>query len=432
MFQWLFGKEGNTKTIAILDVGSGSVGAALATLNRTGQPELLYTTREELPLRMTRKGSELAKDVVGASGRVLALVRKEAALFNEGNRIVPKRIEHLAVFLAAPWSTTHIRTLRFSRTKPFPMSADVLRRMLDDEARSAGREREKDLEMIERTATGLRLNGYPVDALSNAPVLEAEVTLATSFAPRAFLEMLDDSLGGMPHGTHRTFHSFALPASNALPRVIPALLDTLIIDAGAEVTELIRLKDKTPTARATAPVGTHMLLRTLFAHGRMHRKEAETALKLANLDGTRLSETHKGAIAGAAREWSRGVSLALQSLTVGESMPQSVHLFANQPAEHWLKEALGREPYPNQSTTFGDIHIVTHKDFAGAVTLRGATPDPFLCAELLYADTRFDEKSSLELLSTRDPLLMRPKSVTIPSSVENTVGEPEVSLSSKT
>ncbi len=37
MFNWLFGKkQEDTKVIAILDIGSGSVGGALGILNREG------------------------------------------------------------------------------------------------------------------------------------------------------------------------------------------------------------------------------------------------------------------------------------------------------------------------------------------------------------------------------------------------------------
>jgi hypothetical protein len=287
------------------------------------------------------------------------------------------------------------------------MSAEVLRKMLNDETKVAMAHQDTGLEILERTAVGLKLNGYPVDAIANVEVKNAEVTLATSLSPKAFLMLLIDSIGELQHETKRTFHSFGLPVAHILPRIIPNVSDALVIDAGAEVTEIVHMQDGIPTERATAPVGTHMLLRTLQAHGRMHKKEAETALKLAALEGTRLSETHKTAITGAAREWAKSVLLASASAHEGGAMPLFAYLFSDTTPQPWLVEALAREPYPKQTTPLQTVQGITPKDFEKLVRLRGVAPDPFLCAELIFCDERFDNRQSLELTSTRAPLLSR-------------------------
>src|SRR6185436_2890581 len=103
MFKWLSSKGGDSKIIAILDVGSGSIGGALARLNKDGKPSFLYTTREELPMRMNRTGDQLMKDALEASDRIFTVIKKNAALWSDNNRITPQIIEHVAVFLAAPW-----------------------------------------------------------------------------------------------------------------------------------------------------------------------------------------------------------------------------------------------------------------------------------------------------------------------------------------
>jgi|GEM_PF-5792112 len=407
MFSWLSSKDSDSKIVALIDIGSGSVGAGLARLNRSGAPTLLTISREELPLRMNRTSEQMLKDTIETMDRAMVSLRKSAALWSENNRITPLSIKQIAVFLAAPWSTTSIRTLKLARTTPFLMSEDILKKMLADETKKSA-ETQSEQVIIEKIATGLKLNGYPIDTLSNAKVLKAEVTLAVSHAPKAMLDLLQEKASGGSH-VQVSFHSFAIPASHALFRVNENLLDTLLIDAGAEVTELVLLKDKTPTARATVPVGTHILLRTLTAHGKMVRGEAETALTLAAIEGTRLGESHKDALYGASKEWSRAISSALVELTEGQSIPTSIHLFADKPALPWFKDALLTEPYPGQIEPFSNIVIVSAKYFERTIDAKVAS-DPFISAELLYADSRFDDNLALDLLGT-NPLLSRPKHV---------------------
>jgi hypothetical protein len=343
--------------------------------------------------------------MIATASRAVEDMRKKAALWNEHQRIVPQRIEHVAFFLAAPWSATTVKTLHFSRTKPFKMTFPVLERMLAEEEKAA--DTPEHMLLIERTAVSLRLNGYDVDSIPSSLVTSADVTLASSTAVESLHAHLTDLARHMPGSPRISFHSFALPAMYAIRAAYPAMKEALIIDAGAEVTEIVVIKGGIPTARATAPSGTHILLRTLATHAHMGAKEADTALSLAAHDGTRLSAELREPLESAAGKWAEKVSQALAPLAT-HGLPLNVFLFGDTRAVEWLARALSASSLPSVASTLTPrVQAVTAEALLPFVESFDPAADPFLLCELLYADTRFDEGRSLSLVSTQDGLVSR-------------------------
>lgn len=398
----LFGRraQGATKVIAILDIQSGSVACAIGRLDRDGLPALLHSVREELPVKLSRTARALSAEAAKAAGRVLDKARADAA---------PLAIEHLAVFLAAPWSSTHIKMLRMARTTPFVMSADMLRRMLADEARAAEAKVKAQTRIIERIATGLSLNGYEANDVSDALVTSAEVTLAATLAPEAFIDLLEERLGDMPRGVEVTYHSFALPAAHALSLWRPQVREALVVDAGAEVTELTVMKRGVPVASASIPKGHYLLLRTIQSRTGMGKHEGISAMRLSEMEGTRLSETMKAAILEATEEWAKALAKALDGLSLESAMPTDAYLFAEPHALSWFSAALARVPLHGGAASVPIAPLaITGKELSTLCAPKPVSFDPYLIAELVFADARLDQGKTLSFSPTRDLVLGRP------------------------
>ncbi len=405
MFGKLFSRiRKSTKTILLVDVESGSVSAALGKLNSKGVPTLLYTTRQELPLRLTRSGEEMATETLKAITAVTDDVRKKAALWTENERVVPQKIEHVACFLASPWSTTTIRSVRFARAKPFVMTTELLRRMISDESRAAEVQMHEEMQVLERAALSLSLNGYRTDTISSTSVTSAEVALVSTLASKHLHTELERALGEYPGDPVKTFHSFVLPASYALTQIGRAE-NALLLMVGAEVTEALLIKNGSPAGTMTFPVGSHVLLRTLKSHAGMGRQESETALKLASLEGTRLSAEVRASLVDAAKNWSNSLQEALAPLA-NSGIPYTAYLFANPIATPWFTDSLTQPLSRIGHTAPMDVTAFTQELFASAFKITaGSAFDAALTTELIFADTRFDEGATLSLLSTREPLL---------------------------
>ncbi len=105
----MFGKkraQGNT--VLLLDVESGSVGAALVDFSKT-QPQVLSYQRQHLPLTQSRSGSDITHSLeqtlahsLQYSAEVAARMRVHAPL--QGLGVVTKAV----IFLAAPWGSPNL------------------------------------------------------------------------------------------------------------------------------------------------------------------------------------------------------------------------------------------------------------------------------------------------------------------------------------
>ncbi len=105
----LFSKKGSGKTIALVDIESGSVGAALARLSPREAPKLFGEARIRIPLLNTRNAEALAREIERATDEALmhlstvaTRIRNHETLSDQGE------IERAAIFFSAPWAAMHL------------------------------------------------------------------------------------------------------------------------------------------------------------------------------------------------------------------------------------------------------------------------------------------------------------------------------------
>lgn len=107
----MFGKKKSKgeKTVAILDIESGSVGAALARLSRNDAPKLFGETRVSIPLLHTRSVDVLAQEIEKAIQSALVNISEIAANVRGYETIASQgEIDRVAVFLSPPWAAMHL------------------------------------------------------------------------------------------------------------------------------------------------------------------------------------------------------------------------------------------------------------------------------------------------------------------------------------
>lgn len=106
----LFGKKNKPeegKTILLLDVESGSVGAALVRISPHEAPKLFGEHRQHLPVAMSRSGASLAQEVERALGQAIHSVAEVASRIRQ--KFVPLgTVEQAAVFMAPPWGRPNL------------------------------------------------------------------------------------------------------------------------------------------------------------------------------------------------------------------------------------------------------------------------------------------------------------------------------------
>jgi hypothetical protein len=107
----IFGKKKTKggKTVAIVDVESGSVASALARLSRGEAPRLFAEIRVPIPILHTRDSVALAHAVEKAAEEALSHTSEVAARIRAHGRLAEQgEIERAAIFFAPPWASMHL------------------------------------------------------------------------------------------------------------------------------------------------------------------------------------------------------------------------------------------------------------------------------------------------------------------------------------
>ncbi|MDE2213205.1 MAG: hypothetical protein KGJ34_01580 [Patescibacteria group bacterium] len=389
----LFGKkeEAATKTIAILDIGSGSVGCALILLDRKGPPSILAHTREEAHLESGRTGEKLQSTILASAKKALETIAKSAHKSPKGK---DGYIEHLAIFLPAPWSTLFLRNIRLAREMPVHVTPALIEGMVADYVKRERPDENTEV-VIERSAVGIRLNGYGVNDLPNdvsASTVELSIVSATS--SKTFIGNLRDIarpiLGGH---VPLSFHSTPVAATYALSTLFPETPDYILCNSEGELTELLLVLEHTPSAAATSTAACNTILRTVSVHADMARAEANSALALARDARSPMSAKLEKTLASAQRECADGFRAAATELIASFSPPRTIYVIGEGQSAQWYAESLAHAPFLKSLFPLGvAVDNVQYSTLAKNIKQSGGSSDVFLALEAIYTDARFDER----------------------------------------
>lgn len=394
MFSLFGGNVRKTKTVLIADIGSGSVGLALVELNRQGPPALLLTERVPVAPLKTRDAAELLmgmeKSLRDAGNRYRGdLTRLLTTTPEKGrSRLHPTQV---AAFLRAPWCNVLLRNIRFARTAPFRVTPSLLEKMLSDYVR---RERpdERGETVVERSAVGIRLNGYAVtDMPRSSEVVSAELTALSVTAPAIFLKNLRDDMDAVSGGMPVTAHSAGIAASFAAGSLVPDAPDYILCEVGGETTELVLVLEHIPSAQATFGLGSNIFSRTLEAHAGLKGAEIPSAMRLAKEKRSPVRERLSNTLGAAQKEYGKSFAGAFRELTAAGGSVPMVYILSEEPMGHWIEQAIVGS---NAGAPAPQTRIVDAAMLGSYVSHAAEGPDMALALFALFADARFDEKRS--------------------------------------
>ncbi len=204
------------RTVLIVDIESGSVGAALARLVPGEPPKLFAEARVALPIFTTLSSATLVREIEKTLRELLLHASLVATRLRGHTHVSDMGVVSSAlVFLSPPWTslTQHQKGLQWE----------------------------------------------------HEPSLVGEVRRA-----------VEEVFGAVP----TTFHAFGIAANHAANTLFQTQHTSLLCTMGGEVGELLLVDSGAIAGHATIPLGQHMVLRTLQHHAGLSAQEARSALHL--------------------------------------------------------------------------------------------------------------------------------------------------------
>lgn len=367
------------KTAALIDIGSVSVGGALAVFPEKENPIICYTTREEITFR---GDSPTLADMESALTRLVTRLQTDgvpalARLAGSGH------VREILISLAAPWQTTRVEVRTVEKKTPFTFSHSIITEAF------AAEESTEDTKRIlgDHAVIATLLNGYDTNEPFGKHAKRADLVILTT-------TLDEDAALAIKGALLRTFHrkemrlcGFSFIAYTVFRDVYAHEKEYLILDVTGEVTDISLVKRGVLVDVAQSPCGLNGMIR---AAGKVPIPERATGA----LEGaTTLMPTDiynprfAGKLAAAKEAWRTAFQQTLESLSKRFPLPRTVFLLSDDEVRDFLQKIIIETPLAELRLSDEPFAVlpVSPDQFASYIQTRGeAVGDTFLAMLALF------------------------------------------------
>lgn len=316
----LFGRT--SKTVALIDIGSSSIGGGYATLTKGGLPRLHYSTRVPIELHDREM---IALDMLKALG---VLGNK---LINEGAPVLRKavgagKVDAVLASIGSPWQETRVRSEIIEKIKPFTFTKGLL-----DEAVKKGTEVPDGRLPSGELVVATLLNGYETRNPFGKRAERAELVVLSSTIDRSMAEGMRDVLSHLYHTKDIEISAFAPVAYTVLRDLYPHEKDFLVLHVSGEATDLALVKRGILVDVASITSGVNGLERAARRGEPLSMTASgESAPKVVKVTGSDMAK----------KAWLDALTSCLKDFSVKRALPRTVFLLADEEARSYLAKIL--------------------------------------------------------------------------------------------
>ncbi len=264
-----FKKRHDATLGVVIDIGSASVLVALVESTEDAPaPAILWSHREHVPLRGEASLEQCAKNVMTALMSAALLIDSDGRKVLEVARPRAPKPTVLSVSVAAPWSYTVTKTIRYNEDGAFRLTPSLvaeLERTAEENTSHDLKENEVasslGLTIVARTTLALTGNGYPVPSAHGQEVVSATLSRTSAILQKYLVTALQDIHEKiMPRAVMRRY-SFMLAYYAVVRKLFPALSEYCLIDITYEATEIGIVRDGVLVYSTHTPYGAFSLAR---------------------------------------------------------------------------------------------------------------------------------------------------------------------------
>ena len=341
----------NRVSMAIVDIDSSSVGAALIQIEGNKPPVLYYSIREFTEVGQT-------EDPESAMLRTLNEVATQ--LVSKGSPALRQEtgsghIDRILVSIGAPWQKTTVRIEAVAETKPFVFTPALL-----SEITKKGSEIPDGFIRSGESVIATLLNGYDTPKPFGKKVTRADLIILSSLINKKIADSVEKVLRKTYHTHSLILTAFASVAYTAFRDIYPHEKDFLVLEVSGEATDIAIIKRGLLVDVANIPHGVNDLVR-------------------AERSGDQVDQIEK--------QWLTTIESTLQETAIRHALPRTLFLLADTEAREYLRKLLDSSSMRSLWLTDEPLRVISvvPAHFTEFVKVRGdAEGDVYLALLALY------------------------------------------------
>ena len=377
--------------VAVVDIGSGSVGVALVELSRGTVPSILFSIRQDLGIQKKFNPKSL----------LFSTITSLSAVIKEMQKTIIIRPKEIHIFLSPHLLISQTRIIKAQYGDNVPITSSLISNLLKNERdvylndiHSMGQDESKRIPIEERVIK-ITLNGYEVQNAGGKYAKDLELSVYYSFSSQEIIESIKHTVEHSVNDPIIIFHSFAFSYFNGLRDSLNSINDFIACDIGSEITDFYLIKDGVLEQSVSFPIGKSYLYRSLHFNTETSDQLFSSELQLLNQG--KLNLTTGGKLArhfhDAGGVWKEEVKKIIQNLAKTTTIPETLFLLSDDDVAPIFYELMSKSEFSKYSSLNiqPSIKTLSSADFANFCDNKSAyVCDPFIMISAIFLNKIFN------------------------------------------
>jgi hypothetical protein len=229
----LFSKK-KSHSVALFDIDSRTIGAALAHFSEGVSPVLYYSSRVAIKTKEHETKEESMVRTLHEAAEKMSTTG--APLLRKGTG--SGHSDEILVSIGSPWQKTSVRSESLNDNKPFVFNKGILA-----EAMKGGPEVPKGYMTSGQSVVAILLNGYSVPEPYGKKASRADMMIVSSLIKEEIASSVEKTLRKTYHTHALTLTAFAPVAGSVFSTIYQHERDFLVVHIAEESTDIVSIKN---------------------------------------------------------------------------------------------------------------------------------------------------------------------------------------------
>jgi hypothetical protein len=383
---FLFSTRKKERTVAIFDIGSGSVGGAIVQipLDNNGIPTIVKSVRTEIKTRKDFDSSIFLEDML------FSLNLTADSLYH----LKIGAPDEIICVLASPWYLSETRVVKMTRDKPFTFTNRLANELIQKEIAGFGdiyKDKYGSLEsvpeMIEQHTMAVSLNGYAIDDPLGRKCKLLEIDMVISLVPKLCLDKIRETLSKTYYHKNVSFSSFTVATYFAVRDKYVTPDSYLLLDISGEITDVGIVTKGVLKSVLSFPFGKKTFFKYMCTKLEIELRDAQELFKLYSEENlsSELNKKVEPLFKSIENSWGEAFSKCLSTLPRILILPNTIFLTADNDIKKWFVNVLQNEENIQSMISGHKCMVVTldGPEFLNKCDIKEGACDPFLMVEAI-------------------------------------------------
>lgn len=379
------------KIVAILDIGSASVGGALVTLKEGEMPKVLFSTREDMVFQSDLNLERFTASMLSSLERVLNKME------NSGE----EKPHTFFCVLSSLWYESETKIIKTGKDKTFIVTPEMIDELIKKEIDSFSstvsiNNKINDIsEVIDVKNIQVKLNGYETSNPYKKRAKNIEIALFIGLGSVKILKAIEDKIAKSFYIKNIEFSTFSLSSFSTVRDMFSDKNNFLFMDITGEVTSIFLVEDNVLVKSILFPLGKNFIIRRIANEMNTTPQEAKSLMRMMNVDkNSEETKTHlENILLKVKKEWLGSFTQNIATLSKEYSTPNTIFFTADSDIAKWFGSFLGKEEF-TQILLADDVFDVVFLDIKLLEKFcsfkSGVLRDPFIVLEAIFANKNQD------------------------------------------